>query len=75
MAILGGILLPTLAKGIIIRRPLVLSIAERFDVDRRAIGCMQRIRERYDDGPLLLRLPGRTYALMLHHADVHRVLA
>jgi cytochrome P450 len=75
LAVLGEVLIPTVAKGVIIRRPAMLSIAERLDLDRRAIRRMQRIRNRYGAGPLLLRLPGRTLGLILDPEHVHRVLA
>src|SRR5207249_257518 len=36
---------------------------------------MQSIRNRYGTGPLLLRIPWRSVALILNPDDVHRVLA
>ncbi len=70
-----GVFLPTLAKGVIIRRPLVMAIAELLDLDRRAVRTMQRIRAEYGPGPVMLRIPGRRIALILDPQDVHRVLA
>ena len=64
LAVFGQVLIPTVAKGVIIRRPAMLSIAEQLDLDRRAIRRMQHIRKKYGSGPLLLRLPGRTLALI-----------
>jgi hypothetical protein len=40
-----GVFIPTLAKGVIIRRPKMMGLAERFDFDRRAIRRMQRVRD------------------------------
>jgi hypothetical protein len=74
LAVVGEVLLPTLAKGVIMRRPLVLGMAERLDFDRRAIQRMQRIRNKYGSGPLLLRIPGRSLALILDPQHVHVVL-
>jgi hypothetical protein len=74
LAVLGDVLLPTLAKGVIVRRPIVMALAERLDVDRRAIRRMQRIRNKYGSGPLVLRFPGRSLALILDPEHVHRVL-
>src|SRR5690349_7261760 len=51
-AVFAEVLLPTLAKGVIIRRPNMLAVAERFDLDRRAIRRMQRLRNKYPAGPL-----------------------
>src|SRR5207245_2735381 len=67
--------LPTVAKGVIIRRPLMLAIADALDLDRRAVRRMQRIRAKYGSAPVLLQIPGRSLALILHPDDVHRVLA
>ncbi len=74
-AVLTDVVLPTLAKGVIMRRPAVLSFAERFNLDRRGIRRMQRIRKAYGTSPLLLRIPGRQLVLVLDPHDVHRVLA
>lgn len=74
LAVLLGIFLPTIAKGVIIRRPRILALADLLDLDRRAIHGMQRLRREYGAGPLLLRIPGRRLALILDPQDVHRVL-
>jgi cytochrome P450 len=75
LAILFGVFLPTIAKGVIIRRPTMLAIADRLDLDRRAIRGMQRLRREYGSGPVVLRIPGRSLAVILDPEDVHRVLA
>ena len=69
------VFLPILAKGVIVRRPAILRLAERLQVDRRAIRRMQFLRRRYGTGPLLLRIPGRSVALIFDPAHVHRILA
>lgn len=74
LGVLVEVVLPTLLKGVIIRRPAMMRIAERLDVDRRAVRGMQRIRRDYGTGPVLLRIPGRSLALVLDPADVERVL-
>jgi cytochrome P450 len=68
------IILPTVAKGVIRRRPTAVALAERLALDRRAIRRMQRLRNRYGPGPVRLRVPGRRYALILSPQHVHRVL-
>ena len=75
LRILFGVFLPTVAKGVIIRRPTMLAIADRLDLDRRAVRSMQRLRAEYGSGPVLLRIPGRALAVILDPEDVHRVLA
>jgi cytochrome P450 len=75
LRITSDILVPTLAKGPIIRRPKVVALAERFELDRRAVRRMQELRDTYGSGPLLLRTPpGRTQAIILDPEHVHRVL-
>lgn len=69
------IFLPTLAKGVIMRRRAVMSVAERLDIDARAVRRMQRLRRKYGSAPLRLRLMGRSVALLFAPEDVHRVLA
>jgi hypothetical protein len=63
------------AKGVIIRRPTTLAIADWLDLDRRAIRTLQRLWAEYGSGPLMLRIPGRSLAVILDPEDVHRVLA
>lgn len=75
LAAVAEIVLPTLSKGIIVRRPRMVGLAERMDLDRRAVRRMQRLRARYGTGPLMLPIPGRPQALILAPEDVHRVLA
>jgi len=75
LAVMGDVFLPTIAKGVIIRRPAILALAERFDLDRRAIRRMQRLRNKYGTGPLMIDLFGRRLVLLFDPAHVHRVLA
>jgi cytochrome P450 len=75
LAILLGVFLPTIAKGVIIRRPTMLAIADKLDLDRRAIRGMQRLRREYGPGPVPLHIPGRSLAVVLDPEDVHRILA
>jgi cytochrome P450 len=75
LAALGEVLGPTLAKGVIIRRPGVLRVADRLDADHRAVQRMQALRATYGPGPVQLNVPGRTMALVLDPDDVKRVLA
>lgn len=75
LGVIGEVVLPTLAKGVIIRRPKVMALAEWLDLDRRAVRRMQKLRNKYGRGPLLLRIPIRRQALILAPEHVHRVLA
>jgi cytochrome P450 len=74
VTILTEILLPLVARGVIVRRPAVVAMAERLELDKRAVRRMQRLRRRYGSGPLVVRLPFRRIALVLDPDHVHRVL-
>ncbi|WP_245421405.1 cytochrome P450 [Rhizobium sp. L9] len=65
---------PTVAKGIIIRRPTMEHLAERQGFDRTAVEQMQRLRNKYGPAPLLLPIPFRPQLLILDPADVAAVL-
>lgn len=72
--VLALVLAPMLAQGVIARRRRVVAAAGRLGLDGRAVREMVRLRERYGPGPLVLRLPFRTVALVLDPTDVRRVL-
>lgn len=74
IGIVVDVLGPAIAKGDIIRRPRMVALAERLELDRRAVRRLQRLRNKYGTGPLLLRLPGRSQAVILAPEHVHRVL-
>ncbi len=73
--LVGGVLLPMLAQGIILRRPALVRLADRLQVDTRAVRALQRSRRRHGSGPLMLRIPGRDLALVLSAGDAARLLA
>jgi cytochrome P450 len=75
LAIASELILPTLAKGPIIRRPRMVGVAERLDLVGRAVRRLQRLHEAYGDGPLMMRIPVRHQAVVLAPRHVHRVLA
>lgn len=68
------LIVPTLAKGPILRRPWMVALAERRDLDTRAVRLAQRLHEAYGPGPLLIRNPVRPQALVLDPGHVHRIL-
>ncbi|MDX6262238.1 MAG: hypothetical protein QOH84_3926 [Kribbellaceae bacterium] len=71
---LRDVLLPVAAQGAILRRPGMTYLAQRLAADERSLRQVGRLRDRYGEGPLLLRLPGRTLALVMQPEHVHRVL-
>jgi len=74
VALAVDVLAPTFAKGVIVRRPKVVALAERLELDRRAVRRMQKLRDKYGDGPLMLPLPIRKQAVLLAPEHVRRVL-
>jgi cytochrome P450 len=72
--VMTDIVVPLLARGVIIRRPRATGLAQRVDADRRAVRRMQRLHETYGPGPLLLDVPRRDVAVILSPHDVRRVL-
>src|SRR3954447_13703601 len=72
--VLGDVLLPLFARGIIVRRPRMTGLQDRLDADRRAVRRLQLLRERHGGGPVGLRIPGRKAAVVLSPGDVTRVL-
>jgi cytochrome P450 len=73
--VITTVVLPLAARGVLLRRPPVVALAERLDADRRAVHLLQRLRARYGPGPIRLRIPGRSVALVLSPEDVQRVLS
>lgn len=65
---------PTIAKGVIVRRPAMVGLAERLRLDTRAVRTMQRLRRTYGEGPLQLRAPIQSQVVVLAPDDVRTVL-
>lgn len=72
--LLSTVLLPTIAGGVIKRRPLLMGLVGLLGGDERAVREIARLRDRYGDGPLSLRVPGREIAVVLSPSDVGAVL-
>jgi len=68
------VFLPVFAKGVIVRRPRVEGLWARTGIEDRGVRRMQRLRDRYGPGPVMLRLPVREQAVVLSPHHVHRVL-
>ncbi|MDR6821045.1 cytochrome P450 [Neorhizobium sp. 2083] len=74
LRVVRSVLAPTIAKGVIKRRPLMEATAEHGDLDAKAVQLMQRLRTKYGDGPLKLSIPFRPQVLLLDAAHVAQVL-
>jgi hypothetical protein len=75
LAVLAGVVMPTVAKGVILRRPRVVAMAATLGLDRRAVRTLQRLLDpRPDDWPLIpfsagpATCPGRQIVLLLASA-------
>lgn len=73
-ATMADVVLPLLARGVIIRRPRVVDFIERHDLDRRAVRRIQQLEQTYGPGPVRFEVPGRTFVVVLTRADAKRVL-
>lgn len=73
-ALLSDVIVPTIAKGVILRRPFMVGAAARLGLDRRAVRRMQALRARYGEGPVFVRNPVRPQILVLGAEDVADVL-
>lgn len=75
LAVLNDVMLPSIAKGVIIRRPRVVGLAERLGLDQRAVLRMQQLEAEYGPGPLMLRSPeNKPMALILEPGHAKHVL-
>jgi cytochrome P450 len=74
MSFLAQVMAPTAGKGVIIRRRAMMSLAEGLNLDRSAVKAMQRLRNHHGRGPLMLRIPMRRQAVVLHPDDVRLIL-
>jgi len=72
---LANPLAATIAIGVIQRRPWAVALAARVDADRRGVRQLQRLRARYGDGLLRLRVPFRRITLVLSPRDVRATLS
>jgi cytochrome P450 len=73
--VLAKVVAPTLATGVIKRRPRLMRLTERLGLDRVAITTMRGLRARLGPAPVALRLPGRSFVFPLSEMDAGRVLA
>lgn len=74
LGFISTVVIPTLAKGPIIRRPKIVAMGEKMNLDKRAITYMQKLSNKYGKGPLLLPIPQRKQAVILDPEHVHRIL-
>ena len=68
-------LMPIVARGALLRRPSMVVAQEKADADKRLVRLLQRLRDKYGEDRLQLRVPGRSFSVVLSREDVHRVLS
>src|SRR2546421_8682129 len=66
--------LPNVVQGLFQRRPGVVAIARRLDIDRRAAGSVAALRRRYGEGPIWVRVMAKPALLVLAPHDLRSVL-
>lgn len=74
LKLLAEVVVPTVAKGPIIRRPAMVGLVERFDLDARAVRRVQALRETYGPVTLKVPIPGFKRALVISPDHVHEIL-
>lgn len=75
LRVFQAVVVPTLAKGVIKRRPWVVAMAQHLGLDTDAVQLLQELRKKYGRGPLLLWLPFRSQVVLLDPKDVSKVLS
>lgn len=63
--VVGDVVVPLAGRGPLARRPRVSGWLDRHDADRRAVARLETMRQRHGDGPVVLRLLGRTLAIVV----------
>jgi cytochrome P450 len=66
--------LPNVLQGLFRRRPRIVAVATRLDLDRHAAGTLAALRQRYGDGPVWVRVLTSRVLLALSVEDVRRIL-
>lgn len=72
--LLVGVLAPVAARGAIVRRPRVVTLVARLDLDTRAVATVRRLRDTYGPDPVHVRVLGRSVVVPVEPEDVRRVL-
>lgn len=75
LRVAAQVVAPTVGIGVIKRRPRAMALAQRLQLDSTAIGLMRRLRNAHGPGPLHLRVPGRSFSLLLDAVQVGELLA
>lgn len=74
LRVLTSVVVPTVAKGVIKRRPAVEALAQHHGLDAKAVQLLQDLREKYGTDPLQLNILARSQVLVLDSRHVAQVL-
>jgi len=72
--VLTSVIGPTLAKGVIKRRPAAVAVAQHHGLDTKAVELLQTLRNKYEGSSILLGFPLRPQVLVLDLALLSQVL-
>lgn len=75
LSVLGAAVGPLVAKGVILRRPLIVRALHETGAEERGVRVLQALRTRHGPGPVMLRVPGRSLAVVLDPGHAAQVLA
>jgi cytochrome P450 len=74
LGVARDMVLPTLAKGVLRRRPGIVGLLETTGLEERAIRRLQALRRMYGGRPVLMSLFGRKHVIVLQPEHMLRVL-
>lgn len=72
--VVAEVLVPLMARGLIVRRRRAVGALALVDADRRALACLRAVQAAHGPGPVLLKLPRRNVAVVLSASDARVVL-
>ncbi|RYP77934.1 hypothetical protein DL770_006974 [Monosporascus sp. CRB-9-2] len=75
LRVLTSVVAPTIAKGVIKRRPSVEALAQHHGLDTAALELLQDLRKKYGSDPLQLSVLLRSQVLVMDPKDVEQVLS
>lgn len=74
LRLIRDVLLPTMGKGVLRRRPRVVGLLDRTGIEERGIRRLQALRQAYGPHPVLVSLLGRKQLILTDPEDMLRVL-
>lgn len=66
---------PAVLSGVILRRPAMTALAQRWSVDTATGSAVRELRQRFGGAPVRLQMPGRELVIPVRPVDVERILS